>query len=131
MSRQHRMLIRSSIAVRMFDTDEILVPAHVLTGTPGISIDETVTAVEYYHMLFEQHEIVFAEGAPSESLFTGTEALKSVPAAARAEILELFPELEMPGYLPPPARPIPAKGRQMRNMVQRHVKNSRALIESA
>ena len=128
-SPQHRMLIRSAIAVRMFDSDEVLVPARTLVDMPGIAVDETAEDVVYYHMLFEQHEIVFAEGAPSESLFTGTEALKSVPSAARTEILDLFPELAAQGYVPQSARPIPDKGRQVRNMVRRHIKNGRALIE--
>ncbi len=128
-SPQHRMLVRSAIAVRMFDASEILVPAHTLIGIPGIAVDEDTDTVEYYHMLFEQHEIVFAEGAPAESLFAGAEALKTVPPAARAEMLELFPSLGRPDFVPLPARPIPPKGRQVRNMVQRHIKNSRALIE--
>ncbi|WP_282121473.1 Hint domain-containing protein [Ruegeria atlantica] len=128
-SPQHRMLVRSAIAIRMFETSEILVAAHALVGVPGISVEENVQSVEYYHMLFERHEIVFAEGAPSESLFAGAEALRTVPPAARAEILELFPALATEDFVPPPARPIPSKGKQVRNMVQRHIKNSRSLIE--
>ncbi|WP_170411916.1 Hint domain-containing protein [Ruegeria atlantica] len=128
-SPQHRMLVRSAIAIRMFETSEILVAAHALVGIPGISVEENAETVAYYHMLFEQHEIVFAEGAPSESLYAGAEALRTVPAAARAEMLELFPALASEGFVPPSARPIPAKGKQVRHMVQRHIKNSRSLIE--
>ncbi|WP_170562307.1 Hint domain-containing protein [Ruegeria atlantica] len=128
-SPQHRMLVRSAIAIRMFDTSEILVAAHALVGVPGITVEENAESVEYFHMLFEQHEIVFAEGAPSESLFAGAEALRTVPLAARAEMLELFPALATEDFVPPSARPIPSKGKQVRHMVQRHIKNSRSLIE--
>jgi hypothetical protein len=128
-SPQHRMLVRSAIAIRMFNTSEILVAAHALVGVPGITVEENAESVEYFHMLFEQHEIVFAEGAPSESLFAGAEALRTVPLAARAEMLELFPALTTEDFVPPSARPIPSKGKQVRHMVQRHIKNSRSLIE--
>lgn len=128
-SPQHRMLVRSAIAIRMFDTSEILVAAHALVRVPGITVEENAESVEYFHMLFEQHEIVFAEGAPSESLFAGAEALRTVPLAARVEMLELFPALATEDFVPPSARPIPSKGKQVRHMVQRHIKNSRSLIE--
>ncbi|WP_282170250.1 Hint domain-containing protein [Ruegeria atlantica] len=128
-SPQHRMLVRSAIAIRMFNTSEILVAARALVGVPGITVEENAESVEYFHMLFEQHEIVFAEGAPSESLFAGAEALRTVPLAARAEMLELFPALTTEDFVPPSARPIPSKGKQVRHMVQRHIKNSRSLIE--
>lgn len=127
-SPQHRMLVRSAIAVRMFNAVEVLIPALRLVGVPGITVDDTADSVTYVHMLFDRHEIVTAEGAPSESLFTGPEALKSVGAAARAEIIALFPELDMPGHLAVSARPIPAKGKQARHMIDRHRKNARPLI---
>jgi len=127
-SPQHRMLVRSAIAIRMFNSDEVLIPAHTLVGIPGVERDESAETVDYYHMLFDRHEIVFAEGAPSESLFTGPQALKSLSADARAEIFELFPWLERPDHTPEAARQIPVKGRQVRNMVQRHVKNAQPLL---
>ena len=45
-------------------------------------------------MLFDTHEIVFAEGAPSESFHPGQEGWGALAEEARAEILALFPELE-------------------------------------
>lgn len=127
-SPQHRMLVRSRIAVRMFDAEEILVPARILTASPGISVAKDTLSVTYYHLLFDRHEIVFAEGAPSESLFVGAQALSSVPPEARAEIFDLFPELETPWHVPQSARHIPENGRRARALVSRHVKNERPLI---
>lgn len=61
-------------------------------------------------------------------MFTGPEALKSVSAAARAEILALFPALQQLDYeaLPLGARAI-ATGRQGRKLAQRHHANAKAL----
>ncbi|WP_280922847.1 MULTISPECIES: Hint domain-containing protein [unclassified Ruegeria] len=127
-SPQHRMMLRSPIAVRMFDSAEVLLPAHKLVGIPGITVETGAQDVVYYHILFDRHEIVFAEGAPSERLFTGTQALASIHLDGRAEILELFPELAQPGYVPQPARHIPEQGRRARALVFRHIKNERPLI---
>ncbi len=127
-SPQHRMLIRSSIAVRMFESEEVLVPAHKLVGIPGVTVEETAQSVVYFHILFDRHEIVLAEGAPSESLFTGKQALKGMQPEALAEIVALFPELTSTDHQPIAARQIPKRGRQIQTLLQRHIKNDRALI---
>jgi hypothetical protein len=107
-SRQHRMLIKSNVSKNMFDTDEVLIAAIRLTKLPGIFVDEDVKSVEYFHLLFEEHQIVYAEGAASESLFTGPEALKVVSPAVRAEIIGIFPDIKNQDYVPEPVRIIPA-----------------------
>lgn len=126
-SRQHRMLVCSKIVERMFGCDEVLIPAIKLVALPGVFVDETVEQVEYFHLLFTRHEVIFAEGAPTESLFTGPEALKSVSAAAREEILMLFPEITKLDYAPTPARPIPT-GKHQKQLVERHRKNEKPLV---
>lgn len=126
-SRQHRMLIQSKIAERMFGTSEVLIPAIKLTVLPGIFVDETVAGVEYYHLLFDQHQVIFAEGAPTESLFTGSEALRSLGAETRREILEIFPEMIEKQLTPRPARLIP-RGRQQARLLERHQKNNKPLL---
>ncbi|PZX04024.1 Hint domain-containing protein [Celeribacter halophilus] len=107
---------------------EVLIPAIKLTMLPGIHVDESVTDIQYFHFLLDQHEVVFSEGAPTESLYTGPEALKSVPPAARQEILLLFPELENMSYRTKPARHIPEKGKQMEQLIRRHIANERPLL---
>ncbi|WP_341368927.1 Hint domain-containing protein [Yoonia sp. BS5-3] len=128
-SRQHRLLVKSKIAKRMFGQGEVLVAAIRLIDLPGVFVDETVDFVEYFHLLFDRHEIVFAEGAPTESLFTGPEALKSISTASKAEILTIFPELEELNYSPEPARFIPTGSRQKR-LVVRHMKNGTPCLTS-
>lgn len=125
-SPQHRILVKSKIAARMFDAHEILVPAIKLIGVNGIYQDIEADGISYYHMLFDRHEIVWSNGAATESLFTGPQALKAVGRDGYAEILTLFPQLADPEYIPVSARVIP-KGKVLRQMAERHVKNNKPL----
>ena len=118
-SQQHRILISSKVAQRMFGETEVLIAAKHLVGLAGIDIDDSLATLEYFHLLFDQHEIVCSEGAQTESLFTGPEALKSVDPAARAEIMALFPELLTDQDAYAPARPI-GRGRVGRQLAKRH-----------
>ena len=126
-SRQHRMSVRSKIAERMFGMYEVLVPSIKLIELPGIFVDETIESVEYFHLLFDRHEIIYAEGAPTESLFTGPEALKSLSPEAREEILTIFPEVAKLDYSPEPAGYIPP-GKLQKQLVARHAKNNKPLL---
>lgn len=125
-SQQHRVLVGSRIAERIFGQPEVLVAAKHLLGLPGIEIDDSLQPLFYHHLLFDRHEVLFSEGAQTESLFTGPEALKAVDGAARAEIVALFPELaeDDPDRLP--ARQI-GRGHRARKLAQRHAENRQPL----
>lgn len=126
-SRQHRMLVSSSIVERMFGLSDVLIPAIKLAELPGIFVEDAGTDVAYHHLLFDGHQIVKAEGAPSESLFAGPEALASIGPEARAEILTLFPEIGTEAHKPMTARPVPSL-KQQKQLVSRHAKNARPLL---
>jgi hypothetical protein len=128
-SRQHRVLANSVIVSRMLGVRDVLVPAIKLTGLPGVEVVHDAAQVDYWHFLFDRHHVVWSNGLPTESLFTGPEALKSVAPAARAEILALFPELAGPRHRADPARPALERGRVARRLVARHVKNRKPLVE--
>lgn len=125
-SPQHRVLVASPIAVRMFDTAEVLIPANKLLALEGIDIDLGVREVEYFHILLDSHHLVWSNGAQTETLCTGPEALKSVSSEAREEITSLFPEILDPDYIASSARPIPEKGKRMKRLAQRLVQNNKA-----
>lgn len=127
-SRQHRMQVCSKISERMFGVETVLVSAIKLTQLADIYVDEDATNIEYYHILFDRHEVIFAEGAPTESLYTGEEALKAVSESAREEIITLFPELSHPDYQPVPAHPLPSH-RKQNELIRRHVRNDKPLLE--
>lgn len=120
-SPQHRLLMRSPITQRMFGAPEVLVAAKALLDLPGISRVTTDAPVRYIHFLLDQHHLVRANGALTESLYTGRQALKSVGSAARAEIFALFPELRLTDT-PPPVRPL-VPGRKARQLAARHQRN--------
>lgn len=126
-SPQHRILVSSSIAQRMFDAREVLVAAKQLLEVDGIEVDEDMEAVEYFHILFDQHEVITSNGAQTESLFTGPQALQSVGAAAREEILALLPELALATYEARFARKL-VPGRMGRQLASRHRNNDKALV---
>lgn len=126
-SPQHRMLVRSKIAKRLFGQREVLIAAKHLVSIEGIEEITEAAEVEYWHFLFDHHRIVWANGALSESLYLGPQALKSVGPAALDEIYSIFPTLRDRPHEKPPARPI-ATGRKARDLARRHVTNRHSLI---
>ncbi|MFL4471367.1 Hint domain-containing protein [Tateyamaria armeniaca] len=94
-SPQHRMLLTSDVAAVMFDEREVLVAAKHLTGLDGVDAVHTST-VSYMHLMFDQHEVVLANGAWSESFQPGDDALHGIGSDQRDEVLALFPELNTP-----------------------------------
>ena len=91
-SPQHRMLFQGYRAELLIGESEVLVAAkHLINGKDVFQ--KTGGLVTYYHMMFEHHEIVFADGASSESFHPGEIGLSAVTDAARNELFSLFPEL--------------------------------------
>lgn len=103
-SPQHRVLLHDAMAELYFNNSQVLVAAkHLINGRtiyrkPG-------GTVNYHHLLFDQHEVIFSEGIPTESLHPNANSLRGVSKDARNEILALFPQLEnMPDGLCDTAR---------------------------
>jgi hypothetical protein len=90
-SQNHRMLIRGAQAELLFGQPDVLVAAKHLVDDRGITLAPRET-VDYFHLLLDEHHILFAEGCPAESLFLGTEAEKTI-APETDELLPVFPEL--------------------------------------
>ena len=107
-SPEHRMVITDVRITLLFAEDEVLVPAKGLID--GDRIYRRVGGeITYFHILLDAHEVIFAEGAPTESLFLSEDdsSLSSFTKDGVSEALALFPELN--GRLPKSgdaARPI-------------------------
>lgn len=129
-SPQHRIMVRSKIAQRLFGTAEVLVPAIKLTGVQGVEQTQGEQGVIYWHVLFDQHQIIFAEGAPTESLFVGVQALSGLPQGAREEIEMLFPEIVNSDFKPSLVRLVPDSGRQVKELLRRHQKNHMPILST-
>lgn len=124
-SRQHKMLVSSQIAERITGSKDVLVAANKLTALPGIFQDNSTTKVTYFHVLLEDHQVIYAEGAPTESLFVGAHMLKCMSPAARKEIELLFPELECTPQVP--ARKVPPAAKQ-KTLISRHAANGHSVL---
>jgi len=92
-SPQHRMLIEGWQAQLHFGCDEVLAKAKDLVNGDTIYRREG-GKINYHHILFDAHQIVFAEGAPSESFHPGPRAMQALDQGPRDELLKLFPDLE-------------------------------------
>lgn len=97
-SPQHRMLVRGWRAELYAGQDEVLVAAaHLVNGT---TIRRSpMPEVTYVHVMLARHEILFAEGAATESLDPAGDL-----ARGDREIASLFPDLPALSGTPP-ARP--------------------------
>ena len=98
-SPQHRMLVADWRSAVYFGEDKVFVAAKHLVNDRTI-VREPCDEVTYVHMSFDDHEVVFAEGIPTESLHLGAMTLDSLDRAAVAKVLAIFPELQTDA--PPP-----------------------------
>ena len=112
-SPQHRVLIKSRIADRMVQSNEVLVPAVKLVGAEGVFRLPRPVAVHYHHFACQGHEVVWANGAPAETLFLGPVVRSLVNWGDQSHA---------------PARPLINKRGTLRNLVRRHARNQVPLL---
>jgi len=99
-SPQHRMLVRMGdfnyvdLALEKFEQTSALVAAKALVNGDDIFVDQDQGDVTYFHIMFDNHEVVFAENAPSESFYIGQHGQEVMSEATRHELYDFFPELE-------------------------------------
>lgn len=87
------MLIRDVLAELLFGETEVLVAARDLVN------DSTIRPVEggevdYVHILFDRHQVVYSEGLETESFLPGPQFANSFEAEIVDEICTLFPEID-------------------------------------
>jgi hypothetical protein len=92
-SPQHRVLVTGWLAELHFGASEVLVPAKSLVNETNIRIALDLDDVEYFHVLFDRHEIMLTNGAPTESFFPGEYVLGDLNPDTRDELSRLFPGL--------------------------------------
>lgn len=122
-SPQHRVLIRSAIVQRMFGVPDVLIAARHLLGLDGVETVQEDEPLEYFHLLMSCHQILYSEGAATESLFVGPHALAALPPLARQQIGAL-----MGARTPDPARLL-VPGARARGLIRRHQRNGVALMD--
>jgi hypothetical protein len=90
----HRVVVQGPEAQMLFDQDEVLVCAKFLVNGTTIVPVRGMREVEYFHILFDTHQVIYADGMLSESFHPGQVGLDAMEPYMRAEILELFPQLQ-------------------------------------
>lgn len=94
-SPQHRMLVEGGALELCHGEPQALIPAcHMVNGDTIQQVP--VGQITYVHLMFDAHEVIWAEGTLSESFYPGDIGLSAIPLAARLEILQLFPDLSLP-----------------------------------
>jgi len=96
-SPQHRILLSGWRAEIHLGMSEVLVPAKSLINGETI-LREIGGEIEYFHIMFDRHELVYAAGIESESFHPGETGWNALTDASREEILSLFPELRDEGF---------------------------------
>ena len=88
----HRILWKGPEAELLFGAREVLCSAKSLVN--GTSIRQTCeTEVEYFHILLDEHHVIFAEGCEAETLYPGPQGLEGFGDTEREEIFSIFPDL--------------------------------------
>lgn len=96
-SPQHRIFIEGWQAEMLYGQDSVLVAAKHLINDHSICWQPCDT-VRYFHILFDQHEVVTSGGVLSESFHPTDFATTGAAAETRKELVMLFPEMDKPGY---------------------------------
>lgn len=91
-SPQHKVLVTGWRAELFFGKPEVLVAArHLVDGHRIRRAPRPM--VGYWHVLLDQHEILWANGLAAESLLPAPYTLASLDEETRAELLAIFPDM--------------------------------------
>ena len=89
----HRILVRNGQAALLFGTDEVLAAARDLIDGKAVKQVEGGW-VEYVHLMFDRHQVIWSDGLASESFLPGPQTTRCFEAETLAEIRAVFPELD-------------------------------------
>lgn len=91
-SQHHRMFLYDRGKQQGLPTSELLVQARDLVDGDRIFLREGAF-VDYFSLVFDQHEIIYAEGIPAESLLVTEAVLSCLPREIAGEVKRRFPGL--------------------------------------
>jgi hypothetical protein len=91
-SQHHRMFMYQRRRIGGVPMAEILVQAKHLVDGDKIFLRES-GFVDYFSLVFDAHEIIYAEGIPAESLMISEATVERLPAEIAAEVKRRFPGL--------------------------------------
>jgi hypothetical protein len=91
-SQHHRMFLYQRQRRAGLPTSELLVQARHLADGETVFIREG-GMVDWFSLVFDQHEIIYAEGIPAESLMVNDATVSRLPPEIAAEVKASFPGL--------------------------------------
>ncbi len=98
-SGQHRILMGAQNQMQQHITTPALCKAILLTQFPGIRIMHGKKRVKWFHLLFDRHEIIQANGCAAESLLLAPMVLERM---GRRVQRQLSRALGLPAHIVPP-----------------------------
>lgn len=90
--QHHRMFLYQRSRTRLVKTAEVLVQAKHLIDGERVFLRQG-GYVDYFSLIFDRHEIIYAEGIPAESLMVNEATLQHLPDEIAAEVRARFPGL--------------------------------------
>jgi len=91
-SQQHRILVSDPQVELLFGQAEVFVPAIHLVDGVDIRLLQHVRA-QYFHLILERHEVIYANGVASESLHCAEASPEGDAVSDLMEIERFFPEV--------------------------------------
>ena len=91
-SQHHRVFLYQRQRRAGLKTSELLVQARDLVDGEAVYLREG-GFVDYFSLVFDRHEIIYAEGVPSESLLVNDATVNRLPAEIAADVKARFPGL--------------------------------------
>lgn len=92
-SPQHRILVQDIHAELLFGEPEVLVAAKHLVNDHSVR-PQPGNTVEYIHLLFDRHQVVYSDGLATESFLPGPQTTGCFEEELVREICTLFPEID-------------------------------------
>lgn len=87
----HAVLVGSEQGV---EQESLARAKHLAETSAPVRIARGKRNVTYIHLMFDTHQIIYANGAPCESFYPGFEALRLLPLPKLASLYRAFPLLQ-------------------------------------
>lgn len=125
-SPQHRLLLRSPQIIDGQWSESLIKAKHLAMVRSDLAWAlRSARQVTYHHILLDMHEVIFANGAASESFLPGPMALKGISRADRRHLRRLFSDKTHQKSAWPPQSFSLARPSVKRHMLHQFVPKSR------
>lgn len=91
-SPQHQFLLTGYQSELLFGVSEVLVSAKHLINGQNVR-QEPQAETTYIHLMFDAHQVIYANGTATESFYAGDVGIASISGQSREEMFSIFPEL--------------------------------------